>query len=130
MYAAIRRYNVGREIALDVARRSYDELRTALGQRPGFVAYEIVIDDESFASITVFDTWVSAEESNIVAADWIRRNVTGRNVAQPEVTAGEIFELPGTGHRPFAPPEQTWTDGHHEPSPIATLTRRLLGRGG
>lgn len=55
MYASIRRYEgIDREEATEVARRGYRELRGRLSQRAGFVAYEIVIGDDSIASISVF----------------------------------------------------------------------------
>jgi len=128
MYAEIRRYEVGRDVALEVARRSYAELREQLSARAGFIAYEIVIADDSFASITVFDTWVSAEESNLVAANWIRANVTGRNVAQPQVTAGEIFTLDGVGHRPFERPRGPKLDDPRDDTPpLRRFFERLRG---
>src|SRR5438477_10615266 len=97
MYASIRRYEgVERETAIEVARRGYSELREQLSRRAGFVAYEIVVGDNSIASISVFETWVTAEESNATAAKWVRENLAGLEWPEPQITAGQIYETPGS----------------------------------
>ncbi len=57
MYAVIRRYEgVERETLLEVARRSHAGFRARLMDRPGFVAYEFVVGDDSVAAISVFES--------------------------------------------------------------------------
>ena len=105
MYASIRRYEgVDRATATDVARRGSGEVRERLSKRPGFVAYELVIGETSIAAITIFESWVTAEESNVQAAAWIRDNIADVNWPEPQITAGEVYEQPGSDRAPFTPP--------------------------
>jgi hypothetical protein len=119
MYAAIRRYEVAdHETAVELVRRGYEGLRPILAARAGFVAYEIVLGERGFASINVFETQLTAEESNAAAAVWVRNNLEGFDLGEPEITAGEVYEHPGAGRAPFAPPEPVKTPVR-EPWPSA-----------
>lgn|SRR6478735_1973239 len=96
MYAVIRRYEgVDKDTSNAVAARSHAGFRTRISERPGFVAYELIIGDDSIASISIFETWVVAEETNRVARQWIGDNLADFNLPIPQVTAGEIYTEPG-----------------------------------
>ena len=119
MYAAIRRYDVAdRETAEELVRRGYEGLRPILAGRAGFVAYELVLGESGFASINVFETLLTAEESNATAAIWVRQNLQEFDLGEPQITAGQIYEHPGSGRAPFAPPKPVKTTVQ-EPWPSA-----------
>lgn len=104
MYASIRRYEgIAKETSEEVVRRGH-LFRERLSKLPGFVAYEVVVGENSLASITIFETWVTAVESNAMAARWIQENAAGLPLPEPQVTAGEVWEDPGSSHRPFKAP--------------------------
>ncbi len=111
MYAVIRRYErVDRETMLEVSRRSYAGFRARLMDRPGFVAYELIIGDDSVAAISVFESWVVAEETNHLARRWVQDNLAEFDLPIPQVTAGEIYSEEGL------------------PAPFATGRRAKTGR--
>jgi hypothetical protein len=118
MYAAIRRYEVAdRDTASELVRRGYEGLRPILAGRAGFVAYELVVGESSFASISVFENLVTAEESNAVAAIWVRKNLPEFELGEPEITAGRVYEHPGEQRSPFAPPQRNRRGVREEPWP-------------
>jgi hypothetical protein len=97
MYASIRRYEgVDRETAIEVSAKGYVESRRRLAEMPGFVAYELVIgDDDSLTAISIFDNWMTAEESNLYAAQWIAENARTNRLPPPRITQGEFHTQPG-----------------------------------
>ena len=125
MYASIRRFEgVDSETISRVAQRGYGDLRRKLSERPGFVAYETVIGADSYATITVFESWATAEESNMVARRWIAEHLADLDWPEPQVTAGRIYEEPGSHRPPFAPPSPLKLSEHaNEPSPLLSLSR-------
>jgi hypothetical protein len=107
MYASIRRYEVAdQETAQELVRRGYEGLRPILAARAGFIAYELVVGERSFASISVYETLVTAEESNAVAAIWVRKNIPEFELGEPQITAGPVYEHPGDRRAPFARPKR------------------------
>jgi hypothetical protein len=89
MYASIRRY-AGDVALADRLVEHEDEVRALISGVPGFRAYYLVRGDEATASITICDDRAGAEESNKVAAGWLRENLSDVAVAPPELTAGDI----------------------------------------
>jgi long-chain acyl-CoA synthetase len=112
MYASVRRYEVAdQDTAQELVRRGYEGLRPILAARAGFVAYELIVGESSFASISVFETWVTAEESNAVAAIWVRQNIPEFELEEPQITAGPVYEHPGAERAPFSAPEPVRSPG-------------------
>ena len=89
MHATIRRYENDADLADRLAARS-DEIRGLLAGVAGFQAYYLVRSAESTASVTVCDDQAGAEESNRIAAGWLRENMPDAVSAAPQVTAGEV----------------------------------------
>ncbi len=91
MYAAIRRYHtVSGKTAqvMEVARQGFLPI---ISKAPGFVSYYIVdAGDDVIASISVFQDQAGAEESNRMAADFVRENVAALMAGPPEITAGTV----------------------------------------
>ena len=120
MYASVRRYT-GPDIERlsELIRERFHTVWERLSERPGFVAYEVVFTPDTVVSITVFETWVTAEESNVDAAAWLRRHAPDLTLDPPQVTSGELYVEPGFDRRPFGPPprrrwkapEVPWKEG-------------------
>lgn len=89
MYATIRRYANNEALADRLAKRS-DDIQALLSGVPGFRAYYLVRSTDGTASITVCDDQTGAEESNRIAASWLRENMPDAVSRAPEVTAGEV----------------------------------------
>jgi hypothetical protein len=89
MYATIRRYDGNPDLADRLAARS-DEIRTLMSAVGGFRAYHLIRSNDGTASITVCDDQAGTEETNRVAAGWLKENMPDAVSAAPQVTAGEI----------------------------------------
>ena len=118
MYASIRRYEgLDKETAAEAVKLGMD-LRRILSERAGFVAYEVIVTEHGFVSITVFETELTALESNAVAALWIREQIPRLGLPAPEIITGEVYEDPDSNRRPFTPDKrkqrgasEIWTTG-------------------
>ncbi len=89
MYISIRRYKTNR--AAELTRKVQDEFVALISKAPGFVAYyAIEAGADVWASVSIFDTQVQAEESNRLAADWVKKSVASLVSGAPEVTAGNV----------------------------------------
>ena len=89
MYATIRRYPGNRELAENLAARG-EEVMAILQGVDGFRAYFLIRTDDGAASVTVCDDRSGAEETNQVAASWLKENMPGAAANPPEITAGEV----------------------------------------
>ena len=62
-----------------------------VSKAPGFVAYYVVdAGNDVVASVSVFQDQNGAEESNRMAADWVKENIASLVSGPPEVTAGAV----------------------------------------
>ena len=87
MYASIRRYKT--DSAAEVTRLVNEEFVPRIKSLPGFLAYYVIDTGEGMlASVSVFETRDGAEESNRMAASWVKESLTGL-LSPPEITAGE-----------------------------------------
>lgn len=89
MYATIRRYENNAALADRLAKRS-DDIQALISCVAGFRAYYLVRSTDGTASITICDDRDGAEESNRIAAAWLREHMPDAVSRAPEVTAGEI----------------------------------------
>jgi hypothetical protein len=89
MYSTIRRYEDNKALADLLAARG-DEIRTVISQAPGFRAYYLVRGTGGTASITICDDQAGAEETNRLAATWLKENLPDAVSAPPHVNAGEV----------------------------------------
>ncbi len=89
MYATIRRYEGDPGLADRLAERG-DEVKALISGVAGFRAYYLIRSDDGSASITVCDSREGAEESNRVAAEWLRENLPDATTTAPRVTGGEV----------------------------------------
>jgi len=91
MYASIRRYKTSTGAAAELARRVNEGFVPIISAAPGFVAYYVVdAGNDVVASVSVFQDQAGSEESNRMAADWVKENITSLLPAPPEITAGAV----------------------------------------
>ena len=90
MYASVRRYNV--EGSVDELMRRVDEgFVPIISKAREFLAYYCVDAGNGVAaSISIFEDQAGAEESNRLAADWVRENLSSLLPNPPEITAGIV----------------------------------------
>src|SRR5258705_3369527 len=87
MYASIRIYNA--DSATEVSRVVNEEAVRRINTVPAFLAYSLVGTGEGFmAAVSVFETKDGAEESNKMAASWVKESLSGL-MGPVEITAGE-----------------------------------------
>ena len=91
MYASIRRYKTTPGAAADLARRVNQGFVPIISKAPGFVAYYVVdAGNDVVASVSVFQDQAGAEESNRMAAGWVKENIASLVSGSPEITAGAV----------------------------------------
>ncbi len=92
MYASIRRYVTDPENVEELVGRVRDSFVPLLSEAPGFVSYQVIDAGRGIlASVSVFETWEAASQSNEIAADWVRENLALFFYGMPDTTAGEII---------------------------------------
>lgn len=92
-FLVIRRYRLapGATVA-EVLRRTEEEFLPIIQQVPGFVEYlNVDLGDGQGATISVFSSQASADESTERAAAWVKENLAGLIEGPPEVMAGPIL---------------------------------------
>lgn len=89
MYATVRSYPGNREIA-DALVKNESEVKRLVSEIDGFKAYYLIRTTDGAVSVSVYDSQSSAEESNGVAAAWLRENLPELSGASPQVSAGEV----------------------------------------
>lgn len=91
MYASIRRYKMDPGSVDELMRRVKEGFVPIISRGAGFMAYYAVnAGDGVVASISVFETQAGAEESNRMAASWVKENLAALLPTPPEITAGEV----------------------------------------
>jgi len=91
MYASIRRYKTTAGKAAELARRVNQGFVPIISTAPGFVAYYVVdAGNDVVASVSVFQDQAGADESNRMAADWVKENIAALVASAPEITAGAV----------------------------------------
>ncbi len=90
MYATVRSY-AGSGDLVDALVENENAVRRLISEIGGFRAYYLVRADGGEAvSVSVYDDRSGAEESNRVAAEWIRENLPDLAISPPHVSAGEV----------------------------------------
>ena len=88
MYASIRQYKT--KSPTEVADRVKDFL-PIIKKEPGFIAYYAIdTGKNTVASVSVFETETGAEESNEVAAKWVRKNLSSL-LDEPRIAVGNVL---------------------------------------
>ncbi len=88
-HASVRRYHV--TSAKEVTRLVNEGFVPIISQAPGFVAYFGVDGgDGTWASLSIFETQAQADESNRLAADFVKKNLASLMKGAPDTTAGDL----------------------------------------
>lgn len=90
MYATVRSYAGSSEL-VDALVENESSVRQLIDGIDGFKAYYLIrCDDGGAVSVSVYDDRSGADESNRVAAKWIRENLPDVDVSPPQISAGEV----------------------------------------
>ena len=89
MFGSIRKYS-GAPLLADELLKHQDEIKTVLRPIPGFHAYYLVKTTEGVVSLTICEAKAGAEESNRVAATWLKDKLPTFATRAPEITMGEV----------------------------------------
>jgi hypothetical protein len=90
MYVSVRKYKTSS--VNEVIRKVNEEFLPMISKAPGFVSYQVVDGGNgAVASISVFESQAGAEESNRMAADWVKRSIAPLMSGPPEIFAGSML---------------------------------------
>ncbi len=92
MYVAVRKYQTASGVAEEIGRRVEAGFVPIISQAPGFVAYYAVnASNNVVVSVSIFQDQAGADESNRMAANWVKENLASLLPTPPEITAGEVM---------------------------------------
>ena len=92
MFTSIRKSNVRRGSAPELARRVHDGFVPLVRQIQGFRGYYLLDGGpDVLITISIFDSADEALASNEKAADWVRNNVLEFTKGMPEVMVGDVL---------------------------------------
>ena len=89
MYATVRRY-VGNSALADKLAAREDDVIDLVSGAAGFRAYYLIRAGNDTISVTVCDDEAGAQQTNELAASWIRENMPDLAPSPPEIAAGEV----------------------------------------
>lgn len=89
MFASIRKYNAAPTLADELAKHQ-DEIKSVLRPIPGFNAYYLIKTNDGAVSFTVCEDRAGADESNRVAAGWLKDKLPTFTSTAPEAWVGEV----------------------------------------
>jgi hypothetical protein len=89
MYASIRKYKV--HSSQEFSRLVNEGFMPIISQSPGFIAYYGVDSGSGiWSSVSIFETKAEADESNRMAADFVKQNLAALIDSGPEITVGDL----------------------------------------
>ncbi|MGA2321801.1 MAG: hypothetical protein ABSG95_13880 [Solirubrobacteraceae bacterium] len=105
MYASVRHYTMGAGSHDALMHRVDEEFAPAISQEPGFVGYfmldtsqepgagplALAHGDAMVEAVSIFHDKASAEQSNELAADYVRENLGEFQLTLTEVSGGEVL---------------------------------------
>jgi hypothetical protein len=89
MFASIRKYNGAPALSDELVKRQ-DEIKKVLMPLEGFHAYFMLKTGDGIASVTICTDRAGVEESNRVAAAWLKDKLPTFSNRAPEITTGEV----------------------------------------
>jgi hypothetical protein len=90
MHATVRTY-AGSGDLVDALVENESAVRALISGIGGFRAYYLIrSDDDGAVSVTVYEDRSGADESNRLAAEWIRENLPDLAISPPQVSSGEV----------------------------------------
>ncbi len=100
MHAIVRRYEgVDQKRTEELTKKVGEGLMPRLSKLPGFSGYYLIqADNGVFSSVGLFGTSTQADESNRVAASWLREeNLETAFPNPPQITGGEVIAHKSNG---------------------------------
>jgi hypothetical protein len=92
MYASIRKYKTKFGKARELAQRVNEGFVPIISKAPGFVAYYVVdAGNDVVASVSIFQDQAGSEESNRMAAAWVKEHIATFFDGPPEIMAGAVI---------------------------------------
>ncbi len=92
MFTSIRRYQVRRGAAQELARRVQESFVPLMREMQGFRGYYLLDGGRDvLISISMFDSADEALASNATAANWVRNNILESTKGMPEVMVGNAL---------------------------------------
>ena len=89
MYASIRRYKS--TSPEEVLRHVKEGFVPIISKAPGFIAYySLKAGNGVLVSVSIFETLAEADDSNRMAAEWVKRTIAPLLSGPPEITEGEV----------------------------------------
>jgi hypothetical protein len=89
MFASIRKYNAAPTLADELVKHQ-GEIKSVLSPIAGFQAYYLIKTSDGAVSLTVCEDRTGADESNRVAAGWLKDKLPTFASRTPEVWVGEV----------------------------------------
>ena len=90
MYVSVRRYVTDPKSVNEVVRRIREEFVPIISKAPGFLNYHVLdMGNGVLASISMFENKAGAEESDRLAANWVR-TLGSLLPNPPQITAGDV----------------------------------------
>lgn len=90
MYVSVRRYVTDPKSVDEVVWRIREEFVPIISKAPGFLNYHVLdMGNGVLASISVFENKAGAEESDRLAANWVR-TLGSLLPNPPQITAGDV----------------------------------------
>jgi len=91
MYVSVRRYVTDPKSVNEVMRRIREEFVPIISKAPGFLNYHVLdMGNGVLASISMFENKAGAEESDRLAANWVR-TLGSLLPNPPQITAGDVL---------------------------------------
>jgi hypothetical protein len=91
MYASIRSYRLDRGDMAECMHRCDTRLADRLAAEPGFVAYQVVdCGDSTLCSVTVFHDEDGVEQSNGLAAEFVREELSDMELVRTDIRSGKV----------------------------------------
>ena len=94
MYATIRRYDaIDQARTSELVKKAEDSLLTRMSELPGFNGYFLIeAGNGVLSSVGFFDTAAHAEESTLVASNWVREQKLETALPNPpKITNGKVL---------------------------------------
>ena len=96
-YLTVRRYD-GVADSKEAARRIQEEFIPLISKIPGFISYYWTeAGNGVMISVSVYTNREAEEESNRVAADFVKKNMTALLPNAPRITAGHVVAMAKSG---------------------------------
>ena len=89
MFASIRTYNGTPTLVAELVKHA-DAIKTVLQPIRGFHAYYLVETPSGAVSVTLCDDRAGADQSNQVAAAWLKDKLPTLGTLTPEITTGDV----------------------------------------